>query len=60
LNFAKQTKAIEFVDDLILVTRGKRVVEAENYTSTELSKVTALAKDYKIEFDEDKPTAMLV
>jgi hypothetical protein len=35
LNFAKQTKA--FADDLILVTRGKTVVEAEKFTNTELS-----------------------
>jgi hypothetical protein len=45
LNFAKQTKAIEFADDLILVTRGKTVVEAENFTNTELSKITAWAKN---------------
>jgi len=36
------------------------VVAAENYTKTELSKITAWAKDYKIEFNEDKSTAMLV
>ena len=36
------------------------MVEAENYTNTELIKITAWAKDYKIEFNEDKSTAMLV
>jgi hypothetical protein len=41
LNFVKQTKAIAFADDLILVTRGKTVTEAENFTNTELSKITA-------------------
>ena len=60
LNFAKQTKAIAFADDLILVTRGKAVVEAENFTNTELSKITAWAKNYKIEFNDDKSTVMLV
>jgi hypothetical protein len=60
LNFAKQTKAIAFADDLILVTRGKRVVEAENFTNTELSKITAWTKNYKIEFNDDKSAAMLV
>ena len=59
LNFAKQTKAIAFADDLILVTRGKTVVEAENFTNTELRKITTLAKSYKVEFN-DKSTAMLV
>jgi hypothetical protein len=60
LNFAKQTKAIAFADDLILVTRGKAVVEAENFTNTKLSKITAWAKNYKIEFNDDKSTVMLV
>jgi len=48
LNFAKQTKAIAFADDLILLTRGRTVVEAENFTNTELSKITAWTKNYKI------------
>jgi hypothetical protein len=60
LNFAKQTKAIAFADDSILVTQGKAVVEAENFTNTELSKITAWAKNYKTEFNDDKSTAMLV
>jgi ABC-type uncharacterized transport system ATPase component len=59
LNFAKQTKAIAFGDDLIVLTRGKTVVEAENFTNTELSKITARAKNYKIKFNDDKSTAML-
>jgi hypothetical protein len=36
------------------------VVEAENFPNTELSKITAWAKNYKIEFNDDKSTAMLV
>jgi hypothetical protein len=60
LNLAKQTKAIAFADDLILVTRGKTVVEAENFTNTELSKIAAWAKNYKIKFNDGQSTAMLV
>ena len=60
LNFEEQTSAIAFVDDLILVTRGKTVIEAENFTNTELNKITAWAKNYKVEFNDDKSTAMLV
>jgi hypothetical protein len=58
LNFAKHTKAIAFADDLILVTRRKTVVEAENFSNNELSKITAWAKNYKIEFNYDKSTTM--
>ena len=53
-------KATAFADDLILVTRGKTVVEAENLTNTELSKITPWAKNHNIEFNDDKSTAMLV
>jgi len=60
LNFAKQTKAIAFVDYSILVTRGKTVVETENCTNAELSKIRAWEKNCKIEFNYDKSTAMLV
>jgi hypothetical protein len=48
------------VDYSILVTRGKTMVEAENCTNTELSKIRAWEKNYKIEFNYDKSTAMLV
>jgi hypothetical protein len=48
LNFAKQTKAIAFADDFILVNRGKTVVEAESFTNTELSKITAWAKTIRL------------
>jgi hypothetical protein len=60
LNFAKQTKAIAYADDLILVTRVKTVVEAGNFTNTELSKIRACSKNYTIKFNYDKSTAMLV
>jgi len=36
------------------------VVEAENLTNTELSKITAWVKNYKIVFSDDKIIAMLV
>ena len=60
LKFAKQTSAIAFADDLILVTRGKTVIEAENFTNTELNKIATWAKNYKVEFNDNKSTAMLV
>jgi hypothetical protein len=38
----------------------KTVIEAENFTNTELNKITIWAKNYKVEFNDDKSTAMLV
>jgi len=60
LNFGKQTKAIAFADDLILVTGGKTVVEAANYTNIDLTKLTASTRYYKIQFNDDISTAILV
>ena len=48
LILAKQTKAITFAVDLIF-DRIKTVVDAENFSNTELSKITTWAKNYKIE-----------
>lgn len=38
LNFTHRTKTIAFADDLILATRGKTVIEAENISNSELTK----------------------
>jgi hypothetical protein len=59
LKFAKQTSAIAFADDLILVTRAKTVTEAENFTNSELHKIT-WAKNYEADFNDKKSSAMLV
>jgi hypothetical protein len=55
-----RTKAIAFADDLIIVTRGKTVREAENIANIELSKISSWAKDNKIRFNEQKSKAMLL
>jgi hypothetical protein len=41
LNYTNRTKAIAFADDLILVTRGQTVREAENIANIELNKISA-------------------
>ena len=60
LNYTNRTKAIAFADDLIIVTRGKTVREAENIANIELSKISSWAKDNKIRFNEQKSKAMLL
>jgi len=49
-----------FADDLIIVTRGKTVREAENIANIELSKISSWAKDIKIRFNEQKSKAVLL
>ena len=60
LNYTNRTKAIAFANDLINVTRGKTVREAENIANIELSKVSSWAKDNKIRFNEQKSKTMLL
>jgi hypothetical protein len=39
LELTSRSKAIAFADDLIILTRGETVAEAENYTNLELRKI---------------------
>jgi hypothetical protein len=54
LRCTNRTKAIAFANDLILIARGKTVIEAENISNLELSKISAWAKENKISFYEQK------
>jgi len=60
LNYTNRTKAIAFADDLIIVTRGKTMREAENIAKIELHKISSWAKENKIQFNEQKSKAMLL
>ena len=50
LNYTHRTKTIAFADDLIIATRGKTVIEAENIANIELRKMSAWANANKIHF----------
>jgi hypothetical protein len=39
LKLTNHSKAVAFADDLIILTRGDSVVEAENYTNIEMRKI---------------------
>jgi hypothetical protein len=60
LNYTNRTRAIAFADDLIIITRGTTVREAENIANIELSKIYSWAKDNKIRFNEQKSKSMLL
>jgi hypothetical protein len=60
LNYTHRTKTIAFADDLILATRGKTVIEAENIANIELTKICAWANVNKIHFNEQKSKTMLL
>ena len=39
LNFVKWTRAIAFADELLVVVKAETVVEVENFTNMEMSKI---------------------
>jgi hypothetical protein len=54
LEFTSHSKAIAFADDLIILTKGESIVEAENYMNLELSKISDWAQNNKLKFNEHK------
>jgi hypothetical protein len=60
LNYTNRTKAIVFADDLILMTRGNTVSEAENIANVEMTKITTWVKTIKIQFNEKKSKVLLL
>ena len=60
LNFTKRTTAVAFADDLLLITRGESVREAENFANIEMSKINAWSKRKKVGFNEAKSKTMLI
>ena len=53
-------KSVAFADDLILVMRGERVREVENFSNLEMSKITAWSKRNKVGFNEEISKVMLI
>jgi hypothetical protein len=60
LEFTSHSKAIAFTDDLIILTKGKSIVEAENYMNLELRKISDRAQNNKLKFNEHKSKVVLI
>jgi len=60
LEFTRHTKVIAFADDLIILTKGESIVEAENYINLELRKISDWAQKNKLKFNENKSKVMLM
>jgi hypothetical protein len=60
LEFISHSKAIAFADDLIILTKGESIVEAENYMNVELRKISDWAQNNKLKFKEHKSKVMLM
>jgi hypothetical protein len=60
IKFTHYTKVIAFADDIMLLTRATSVLETENLTNIELSKISKWAHNNKTRFNEHKSKVMLV
>jgi len=60
LEFTSHSKAIAFAEDLIILTKGESIVEAENYMNLELRKISDWAQNNILMFNEPKSKVMLM
>jgi hypothetical protein len=60
LEFRKQTKAVDFTDDLLLAVKTESIQEAENITNIEMNEILIWAKNNKFNFNEHKSDAMVI
>jgi hypothetical protein len=60
LELSGHSRTIAFADDLLILTKGDSIAEAENFMNLELSKITDWARSNKIRFNENKSKAMLM
>jgi hypothetical protein len=60
LELTSHSKATAFADDLIILTRGETVAEAENYINIELRKIRDWAQNNKMKFNNNKSKLMLM
>jgi hypothetical protein len=60
LEYTKNTKAIAYADDLMILVKGTTQAEAENYANIETQKVAKWARNNKISFNDQKSKAMVI
>jgi len=54
------SKIIALADDLVILTRGESVVEAETCMNLEMRKILEWAQNNKLKFNENKSKVMLM
>ena len=60
LKYSANTKVVAFADDLLVLSKGKSLLEAENYMNMDIHKISKWAEKNKISFNESKSKVMLV
>jgi len=60
MDFTHRTRVIAFADDLLVLTRGKCTLDAENYANQDLQKIENWAMENKRHFNENESKVLLV
>ena len=60
LDYTKHTQGIAFADDVLIMTKGRSILEAKNFVSQELSKISEWARNNNMKFNEQKSKTMLL
>jgi hypothetical protein len=60
MDFSRRTRVIAFADDLLVLTRGKSALDAENYANQDLKKTENWARENKMHFNGNKSNVLLV
>jgi hypothetical protein len=60
MDFTHRTRIIAFADDLLVLTRGKFALDAENYANQDFKKIENWARENKMHFHENKSKVLLV
>ena len=60
MDFSHRARVIAFADDLLVLTRGKSAVYAENYANEDLKKTENWARENKMHFNENNSNVLLV
>jgi len=60
MDFTHHTRVIAFAGDLLVLTRGKCTLDAENYANQDLQKIENWARENKMHFNENKSKVLLV
>ena len=60
LELNSRSRSLAFANDLIILTRGETVTEAENFMNLALTKVQKWAQNNRLVFNEDKSKVMLL
>ena len=60
MNFTHRTRLTAFMDNLLVLARGKWALDAQNCANHDLKKIENWARENKMQFNENKSKALLV